>query len=126
MLLHPDGTEEVLVAGGNGAVTDPVVSFDAHWVYYSYFPDLRESQLNYQRDFLPFAGADIYRIRLATRQVERLTRGEFTPNTGGGNWDESNPLNPASSFDRLGYGILNLGPCPLPGGRVAGRVRHTR
>ncbi len=119
MLLHPDGTEEVLVAGGNGAVTDPVVSFDARWVYYSYFPDLRESQLNHQRDFLPFAGADIYRIRLATRQVERLTRGEFTPNTGGGNWDESNPLNPASSFDRLGYGILNLGPCPLPGRKVA-------
>ena len=23
MLLHPNGTEEVLVAGGNGAVTDP-------------------------------------------------------------------------------------------------------
>ncbi len=29
MLLHPDGSEEVLVAGGNGGVTDPFVSFDA-------------------------------------------------------------------------------------------------
>ena len=29
MLLHPDGSEEVLVAGGRGAVTDPFVSFDA-------------------------------------------------------------------------------------------------
>src|SRR5687767_13403392 len=34
MLLHPDGTEEVLVAGGDGAVTDPFVSFDGEWVYY--------------------------------------------------------------------------------------------
>jgi len=33
MLLHPDGSEEVLVAGGNGAVTDPFVSFDARCVY---------------------------------------------------------------------------------------------
>src|SRR5262245_36138659 len=34
MLLHPDGSEELLVAGGNGAVTDPFVSFDGRFVYY--------------------------------------------------------------------------------------------
>src|SRR6266436_5878180 len=28
MLLHPDGSEDLLVKGGDGAVTDPVVSFD--------------------------------------------------------------------------------------------------
>ncbi|MEZ5314037.1 MAG: hypothetical protein R2862_10525 [Thermoanaerobaculia bacterium] len=119
MLLHPDGSEEVLVAGGNGAVTDPFVSFDARWIYYAYFPDVRTAALNYQRDWLPYAGADIYRIHLATRQIQRLTHGEFTPNTGTGNWDESNPVDPPAGFDRLGYGILNLGPCPLPGGRIA-------
>jgi hypothetical protein len=118
VLLHPDGTEEVLVAGGNGAVTDPFVSFDAQWVYYSHFPDMRPSAINSQRD-LPYAGADIYRIHLATRRIERLTFGEWTPNTGAGNFDESNPVNPGPAFDRLGYGILNLGPSPLPGGRVA-------
>src|SRR6478609_9393893 len=37
MLLHPDGSEEVLVEGGAGAIADPYVSFDARWVYYSYF-----------------------------------------------------------------------------------------
>src|SRR3954452_12142134 len=37
MLLHPDGKEEVLVAGGKGSVTDPFVSFDGQWVYYSLF-----------------------------------------------------------------------------------------
>ncbi|MBX3697546.1 MAG: hypothetical protein KF811_07035 [Dokdonella sp.] len=119
MLLHPDGSEEVLVAGGNGGVTDPFVSFDAQWVYYARFPDLRAQSLNHQRGDLPYQGADIYRIRLATRQIERLTHGEFTPNTGAGNWDESNPLDPPAAFDRLGYGILNLAPCPLPGGRIA-------
>jgi hypothetical protein len=118
MLLHPDGSEEVLVAGGNGSVTDPVLSFDALWVYYSYFPDMRPSGINTQRD-LPYAGADIYRINLATRQVQRLTHGEFTPNTGAGNWNEASPVSAPSGFNRLGYGILNLGPMPLPGGKIA-------
>ncbi len=119
MLLHPDGSEEVLMAGGNGAVTDPFVSFDAQWVYYSYIYDVRPSELNNQRDWLPYSGADIFRIHLASRSVQQLTHGEFTPNTGAGNWDESNPLDPPPQFNRLGYGILNLGPCPLPGGKLA-------
>src|SRR5262249_5252890 len=34
MLLHPDGKEELLVAGGEGAITDPVVSLDGQWVYF--------------------------------------------------------------------------------------------
>lgn len=118
MLLHPDGSEEVLVAAGNGAVTDPVLSFDARHVYYSYFPDMRAGAINTQRD-LPYQGADIYRLDLVTRQVQRLTFGEFTPNTGAGHWDETNPVDPPSGFNRLGYGILNLGPMPLPGGKLA-------
>jgi hypothetical protein len=119
MLLHEDGSEEVLVAGGVGGVTDPFVSFDGQSVYYSYFPDLRTEALNYQRDNLPYRGADIFRIKVGTRHIEQLTHGEFTPNTGAGTWDESNPVDPPSQFDRLGYGILNLAPCPVPGGRIA-------
>ncbi len=119
MLLHPDGSEEVLVAGGIGGVTDPFVSFDGRWIYYSMFHDLQPESLNGQRGDLPHAGADIYRIHVNSRQIERLTHGEFTPNTGAGHWDETNPLDPAPEFNRLGYGILNLGPCPLPGGRIA-------
>ena len=59
MLLHTNGTQEVLVAGGNGSVTDPFMSFDGKWCYYVYFPDLRQnipdqgSALNYQRGDLP-------------------------------------------------------------------------
>jgi Tol biopolymer transport system component len=41
------------------------------------------------------------------------------PNLASGNWDESDPLNNAPGYNYLGYGILNLGPCPLPGGLVA-------
>jgi hypothetical protein len=119
MLLHPDGSEEVLVAGGNGGATDPFVSFDAQFVYYARFPDLRTDALNYQRDNLPYDGADIYRIRLSTREVEQLTHGEFTPNTGAATWDETNPVDPPPEFDRLGHGILNLAPCPLPDHRIA-------
>src|SRR5437667_8377348 len=53
MLLHPDGTEELLVPGGLGSVTDPFVAFDAQWCYYAYFPNLQTDQLNYQRENLP-------------------------------------------------------------------------
>jgi hypothetical protein len=119
MLLHPDGSEEVLVDTTDGAVTDPFVSFDAQWVYYSYFPDVRYPDgYNTQRD-LPYQGADVYRLNLATREIQRLTHGEWTPNTGAGVFDESNPVDPGPGYDSLGYGILNLGPCPLPGGKVA-------
>jgi hypothetical protein len=118
MLLHPDGSQEVLVAAGNGAVTDPFVSFDGQWVYYSFVHDARRDQGNYQRGYLPYAGADIFRIHVATRQVEQLTHQEFTPNTGAGYWDESNPVDPWGEFNRLGYGILNLGPAPLAGGKL--------
>ncbi len=117
VLLHPDGSEEILVDCMICSVTDPVISFDAQWVYYSLFHDL--TQVNTQRGNLPLLGADIFRLNLATREIQQLTHGEFTPNTGNGNWDESNPLNPSSEFNRLGYGILNLGPMPLPDNKLA-------
>lgn len=119
MLLHADGSEEVLVDGGIGGVTDPVVSFDGQSVFFARFADLRSESLNPQRDFLPRAGADIWRIHVPTRQLTQLTHGEFTPNTGAGNWHPTNPLDPPEQYNRLGYGILNLGPMPLPDGRVA-------
>jgi Tol biopolymer transport system component len=118
MLLHPNGQEELLFAGGNGAVVDPAVSFDAQWVFFSYFPDVRTAALNYQRRYAPTGGADIYKINLATRQVVRLTQQTWTPPSGAANWS-SNHLSatPAGTY-YLGYGIFNLGPMPLPGGKL--------
>lgn len=118
VLLHPNGAEEVLYAAGKGAVLDPVVSFDAQWVYFSFIPDASAvTGINPQRG-LAYGGADIYKINLASRQVIRLTQQEWTPPTGSANWS-SNPVspNPANST-YLGYGVFNLGACPLPGGKL--------
>ena len=118
VLLHPDGSEEVLVVGGNGAVVDPVVSFDAQWVYYAKFHDQRTATLNYQRRDASRAGADIFKINLKTRQVVQLTFQEWTPNTAAADWSTNHLSASSSGKYYLGYGIFNLGPCPLPGGRV--------
>jgi len=118
MLLHPDGSEEVLFAAGNAAVVDPVLSFDAKWVYFSYFPDMRSSALNTQRYDAPRQGADIYKIHIATRQVVRLTTQVWTPPSGASKWS-TNHLNASGSGTYyLGYGIFNFAPCPLPGGKI--------
>src|SRR5262245_28535407 len=37
VLLRPDGSEDVLVKGSPGSVTDPYVSFDGAWVFYAHF-----------------------------------------------------------------------------------------
>lgn len=113
MLLHPDGTEEVLVAGGKGAVTDPVVSFDGEWVYYSLFHDLTGGTANQG----PPAGADVYKLNLKTREKVRLTTQTFTPNRGAADWS-ADFRTPAPGKNHLPYGVFNLGACPLPGGRV--------
>ncbi len=118
VLLHPDGSEEVLVVGGNGAVVDPVVSFDAQWVYYAKFHDQRTATLNYQRRDASRAGADIFKIHLGTRQVVQLTFQEWTPNTAAADWSTNHLSASSSGKYYLGYGIFNLGPCPLPDGRV--------
>jgi hypothetical protein len=112
MLLHPDGKEEVLVAGGKGSVTDPVVSFDGEWVYYSLFHDLTR----FNDGFAPSA-ADIYKIHVPTRKVVRITNGGFSPNTGAARWSEDYQT-PQPGRTTRPYSVCNMGPCPLPGGKI--------
>ncbi|GMU91183.1 MAG: hypothetical protein AMXMBFR4_02410 [Candidatus Hydrogenedentota bacterium] len=116
MLLHPDGSEEVLVAAGAGSVTDPFVSFDGQWVYYAFF-----HQVDPVGAFsISKAGSDIFKINVTTREVVQLTHGEFTPNMGMGIWDVNDPANaPGWAYNSLGHGVINLGPCPVAGGKVA-------
>jgi hypothetical protein len=97
MLLHPDGSEEMLVQGGKGAIADPYVSFDAQWVYYSYFHDISSH-----------GGADIFKVHVKTRKTVRLTEQQWTPNTG-----------VVDSQSKLPKGVYNMHPCPLPGGQLA-------
>jgi hypothetical protein len=102
MLLHPDGKEETLVAAGDDAVTDPFVSFDGQWVYYVRFHNVKPSASARPTS----RSADIFKIHVKTRKVVQLTRQTFTPNTG----VTAKGLRPP--------GVYNLGPCPLPGGKV--------
>jgi len=104
MLLKPDGTEEVLVEGSPGSVLDPYVSFDGQWVYYARLENLTDVGGGRRHG----GSADIYKIHVASRRIVRLTEQQFTPNTGMTNWTADDP----------GYGVFNLGPCPLPGGKV--------
>src|SRR5262245_25895782 len=113
MLLHPDGTEEVLMKGGAGSVTDPMVSYDGEWVYYSFFHDMKGASVSQG----PEGGADIYKIHLKSKKIMRLTHQQFTPNTGAANWSKDFRT-PESEKNSLGYGVFNMGACPLPGGKV--------
>jgi len=115
MLLHPNGTEEQLVAGGaDASITDPFVSFDGEWVYYSHIRGLKGTS---QHGQAPFGGADIYKIHVKSRRIVRLTQQVFTPNTGAADWS-SDCRKPEPGKTHLNYGVLNMGPCPLPGGKI--------
>ena len=111
MLLHPDGSEERLVEGGKGTVTDPSVSFDGEWVYYVQFEDLKDHKAH------GGAPADIYKIHVKTKKIVRLTHQEFTPNTGAAKWAKDNHTAEPGKTTQP-YAICNMGPCPLPGGKV--------
>src|SRR5687767_4085591 len=82
MLLHPDGSEELLVEGGKGSITDPVISLDGEWAYYVHIYNLQ----NANQWTPPKQGADIFKIHLKYRQIVRLTNQRFVPNTGAANW----------------------------------------
>ncbi|MCI0359973.1 MAG: hypothetical protein L0211_15960, partial [Planctomycetaceae bacterium] len=110
MLLKPDGTEEVLVPGGQGAVTDPFVSLDGESVYYAYHHNPKAGEWA--------AGADIYKVHVKTKQITRLTDQVHTPNTGVADWAQGYRT-AEKGKTHLPYGVYNLGPCPLPGGKIA-------
>ena len=100
VLLQPDGSQEVLVpVKPEESITDPQVSFDGQSVYYAKFHDAKNHK-----------GADIFKIHVPTRKIVQLTEQVFTPNTGVADWSKT-PL--------PSWGVYNLGPCPLPGGKLA-------
>ncbi len=105
MLLHPNGVEEVLVSGKDGSVMDPFVSFDGQWVYYAKFIDAQHT------------GADIYKMHVKSKKTIKLTDQTFTPNTGAANWSKDY-RRPEQGKTALRYGVYNIGPTPVPGGKV--------
>jgi len=113
MLLRPDGSEELLVAGGDGSITDPMVSFDGQWVYYSRLHNLQKAS----QWSPPRQGADIFKIHIKSRRIVKLTDQTFTPNTGAAKWSDDFRT-PQSGRTHYDYGVFNMGPCPLPDGRI--------
>jgi hypothetical protein len=100
MLLRPDGSEEVLVpVKAHESIADPFVSFDGQWVYYAKMHDALKHQ-----------GADIYKVHVPSRKIVQLTKQTFTPNTGAADW---------SKTKLPSWGVYNLGPTPVPGGKIA-------
>ncbi len=98
MRRRADGTEDVLVPGGTGCVADPWVSFDGATIYYTYYPDLRESAMvDSYSGHLPKLGADIWKVDVATKTTTQLTHGmaDYDPAAGGA---------------LAGYGIVNAQP----------------
>ena len=127
VLLRSDGAREVLFpleqhrplldtpAGSPlavGGVSDPNVSFDGHWVLFTWYHDLTSQ--NPQRDHLSYRGSDLYKLNVDTRQVVRLTHQEFTPNRGNG--ADFDPANPNSNYPRIG--VFNTGGTFAPGGSI--------
>ena len=105
MLLHPDGKEELLVSGQDGSVMDPYVSFDGEWVFYAKFIDVKHS------------GSDVYKLHVPSRKIVRLTDQTFTPNTGAAPWAKDF-RSKEDGKTAMSYGVFNLGPCPVPGGKL--------
>ena len=140
MLLHPDGTEEVLVDGGDGSVTDPMICLDGQWVYYSYLYDLRQRN---QWD-PPSAGADIFKLHLKTRDdrqaddagasrptparpmVERLPHGRRRQDALPIRRLQHGPLPAAGRQDRLHEQPRRLSPAEGLSGHRAPAVRDER
>src|SRR5256885_1965198 len=57
-------------------------------------------------------GADVWKTHVRTRKATRLTDQTFTPTAAANLWSRNGVARPR-------YGVYNLGPCPVPGGKVA-------
>ena len=109
MLLHPDGKEEVLVDGRQGLGRRPVRLLRRRVGLLRPLPRITQPAGD--------SGADIYKVHVKTQEgrpadapgvhAEHRRRGlvEGLPHAEPGK-------------TAIGYGVFNLGPCPLPGGRV--------
>jgi len=132
VLLKRDGTREVVFPLERyraqvdtprrkplavGAVADPNVSFDGQWVLFTWYHDLtvvNDQRGDWPGPYLSLAGADLYKLNLATRELVRLTRQELTPNTGNGARFTRGDL--AGNHPRIG--VFNTGGTWASGGRI--------
>lgn len=132
VLIKPDGSEEVLVncsdksrtdhfnnhfpehTGKVCSVIDPCMSLDGESVYFSVL--FQGDRKQFLSNGLPDEGADIFRMKVISRQLVRLTNQEYTPNTGKFNWAKRPQQlnNPEQGVSKPG-GVFNVGACPVAG-----------
>ncbi|HZZ79017.1 MAG TPA: hypothetical protein VFE62_10890 [Gemmataceae bacterium] len=108
-ILHPDGRDESLVpVEPQESITDPVVSFDAQWVYFAKFHNMNTGPSASMTHLQSTKGSDIYKVHVASKKVVQLTKQERTPSAAAlAVGKESHPR-----------GVHNLAPCPVAGGRI--------
>lgn len=108
-LLRPDGRDESLVpVEPHESITDPMVSFDAQWVYFAKFHHMTTGPSASMTMLQSRKGADLYKVHVASRKVIQLTTQQRTPNTG---------AIPAG-VDSHPRGVHNLAPCLVAGGKI--------
>ncbi len=103
MLLHPDGSEVVLVDCAECSIMDPFVSYDGKYVYYSHIEGDKAS------------ASWLYKINLSTGAPYTPIR--LTFNNG---FDSANYAgNTTSAHDQASMrGIRDMAPIPLSDGRI--------
>src|SRR5262245_6780682 len=108
-LLYPDGKDESLVpVEPQESITDPVVSFDAKWVYFAKFHNMSTGPTASMTHLQSKKGADIYKVHVASRKVIQLTTQQRTPNTGA----------VPAGIESPPRGLHNLAPGPVAGGKI--------
>jgi len=133
MLLHPDGSEEILVdcriegqeeiSGGeaNCSVQDPVISFDGNWVYYSKYVDMGLIPSDKLRSAWIRLNAHSFLFKMALN-VPLLERSEIQltgSESGLGKGFAIEKLSGNTSEDEItDFGIRDLGATLLPDGRL--------
>ena len=116
MLLHPDGSEELLVAGGVGAVTDPVRLVRRPVGLLHAIPRRAARRPTTAsaacRTPAPTSSASICTPRHRAAHLRRVhAQHRRRPLRR----DPTQSTRRHTRYDRLGYGILNLGPLPAAG-----------
>ncbi len=108
-ILYPDGRDESLVSvAERESIADPMVSFDGQTVFFAKYHHMNTGATASMTQLQSREGADIYKIHVPTRKLIQITTQERTPNTG---------AVPAGTESHR-RGVHNLGPCPVPGGKV--------
>ena len=106
-LLHPDGSQELLVECEDCCVQDPVISFDGEWVYYTKMLDAKNVR----------SPSHLFKMRIGgdapdSHEIQLTFDDGFTGRYHKGNDDAADDLGRYLS-------IRDMGPALLPGGKIA-------